>query len=102
MGDMMSDWNHVEGRDFGDIRLYAISTCGHCRETREYLEGSGVSFEYLYVDLLGEDEMQEIYSEVLVFNPRGSFPTLVFENGEVIVGSRLDRIGEALRSNEKA
>lgn len=98
----MADWSHVEGKDCGGIRLYALSTCGHCRETREFLEGSGVSFDYLYVDLLDEEEMQELYSDVLVYNPRGSFPTLVFENGEVIVGSRIERIREALESNEKA
>lgn len=97
----MADWSHVEGRDCGAIRLYALSTCGHCRETREFLEGSGVSFDYLYVDLLDEEEMQELYSEVLAHNPRGSFPTLVFENGRVIVGSRLDKIGEALKSHEE-
>ena len=97
----MAEWIHTEGKDYGEIRLYAISTCGHCRETREYLEGSGVSFDYLYVDLLDEEEMQSLYSEVLVHNPRGSFPTLVFEDGGVIVGSRLDRIREALESNEK-
>ena len=48
------EWVHVGGRDAGDVKLYALSTCIHCKKTKEFLTDSGISFDYLFVDLLEE------------------------------------------------
>lgn len=86
---------HVEGTPRGRVFLYALSTCGHCRRTKELLRELGVDFEYVDVDLLEGDEMEEVYGRVMAVNPRGSFPTLLI--GErVIVGYREAQIREAL------
>jgi glutaredoxin-related protein len=35
-----------------NIKLYALSTCIWCRKTKEFLDKSGVEYEYVYVDEL--------------------------------------------------
>lgn len=89
---------HVEGTDKGTIMLYALSTCIHCKQTRNLLDELKVAYDYLYVDQLSRAEMDEILKELEKKNPRGSFPTLVINDDTVIVGSRLDEIKEALLS----
>ncbi|WOF15918.1 glutaredoxin [Methanoplanus sp. FWC-SCC4] len=96
----MEKWNFVDGKNCGEIKLYALSTCVHCRKTKEFLEKNNVSYYYIYVDLLEPDELDEIYSEVKKYNPRGSFPTIVINGTRVIVGSKLDEIRKVLDLND--
>jgi glutaredoxin-like protein NrdH len=86
---------HVEGTDRGEIFLYALSTCGHCRRTKVLLKELGVEFRYVDVDLLEGDELEEVYRKVMKANPRGSFPTLLIGD-RVIVGYHEGEIREAL------
>lgn len=88
---------HVQGIDKGPVMLYALSTCIHCKQTRNLLDELNVAYDYLYVDQLSRDEMDIVLGEMQKYNPRGSFPTLVLTNGKVIVGSRIDEIREALK-----
>ena len=36
--------------------FYGLSTCIWCKRTRKFLKDQGVSFEYVYVDLLKGQE----------------------------------------------
>jgi len=92
----MTEWTVVPGKNAGDIRLYALSTCGHCKRVRELLKELGVAYRYIYADLLPDDEAQTVYLEAMTFNSRGSFPTLVVDD-TVIVGDRESEIREAVR-----
>jgi len=92
----MAEWNHVPGEKIRNIKLYALSTCGHCKKTKEFLSESKVSYDYIFVDLLSKNELEEVYSEMKKYNPRGSFPTLLIDEKDVIVGSKIDEIKEAL------
>lgn len=76
--------------------LYALSTCVHCKKTKEFLNELGVAYDYLFVDHLSRAEMDEIIKQIEKFNPRCSFPTLVINDSITIVGSRMDEIREAL------
>ncbi|HOI40389.1 MAG TPA: glutaredoxin family protein [Methanobacterium sp.] len=87
---------HVEGKDKGDVVLYALSTCGWCKKTRMLLEEMEVEYDYIYVDLLEGDERQEIIEQVKEWNPKLSFPTLVIKNEECIVGFNEDKVRENL------
>lgn len=89
------NFEKVDGRNAGDIRLYALSTCIWCKKTRVLLEELGVEFEFIYIDLLSGDEKTAAVDEVEKFNPRVSFPTLVIDD-EVIVGFKEDRVREIL------
>lgn len=88
---------HVEGKNKGKVILYALSTCGWCRKTRMLLEDLGIDFNYIYVDLLKGDERSEIIKEVEKWNPQLSFPTVVINDKDVIVGFKEAEIKEKLQ-----
>jgi glutaredoxin-like protein NrdH len=88
--------DHVNGKNKGTVMLYALSTCGWCRMTRELLTNPGVEFSYVYVDLLTGDELGQVTGELRKFNTKNSFPTLVINDSKVIIGYRDDEIVEAL------
>lgn len=79
------------------VMLYALSTCIHCRHTREFLEKNNIPFTYSYVDKLEGAEQKETMEKVRAVNPRLSFPTLVIGPAhKVIVGYNPEAITEAL------
>lgn len=91
------DMELVKGRHIGDIRLYALSTCGWCAKTKELLNTLGIEYRYVFVDTLPHREMEEALREVEKHNPSGSFPTLVINGEKAIVGFREAEIREALK-----
>lgn len=88
---------HVSGKNKGTVMLYALSTCGWCKRTKELLREIGVEFDYTYVDLLEGKEQDETMNTVERFNPSGSFPTLVINDKKCIVGFKEQEIREAFR-----
>jgi glutaredoxin-like protein NrdH len=78
-----------------DIKIYALSTCIHCRNTKDYLKECGVEYECIDVDTLEPEQRKEVLEEVKKVNPGCSFPTIIIGN-KVIVGFRQDEIKEAL------
>jgi glutaredoxin len=87
----------VKGENKGKIMLYALSTCVWCKKTRKLLENLGVEYFYVYVDQLEEDDRNKTIEEIEKWNPRCSFPTLVFNDDKCVVGYKEDEIKEALR-----
>ena len=55
----------------------------------------GVSFDYIYVDLLKGEDRSKAIEQVKHYNPSTSFPTLVIGD-KSIVGFREKEIREAL------
>ncbi|MCU0637045.1 MAG: glutaredoxin family protein [Methanothrix sp.] len=89
------NFEHVAGKDKGQIRLFALSTCIWCKKTKDFLSSKGVAFDFIYVDLLKGAERAEAIAEVKKYNPSTSFPTLLI--GErCIVGLKEKEIREAL------
>ncbi|MCK9356498.1 MAG: glutaredoxin family protein [Dehalococcoidia bacterium] len=87
---------HVPGKESGHIMLYALSTCGWCRKTRELLEELGVAYDYEYVDLLRGADRERAVREISVWNPGVSFPTLVLDEKKSIIGFKENDIREAV------
>ncbi len=88
---------HVSGKEVGNVMLYALSTCGWCRKTRQLLSDMGVAYDYIYVDLLLGKERDEAMNEVKKWNPECSFPTLVINENKCIVGFKEDEIKQSLK-----
>ncbi len=88
---------HVEGKNKGNVILFALSTCGWCKKTRLLLEELGIEFSYIYVDLLTGDERSETINEVQKWNPQLSFPTIVINDEDVITGFKEEEIREKLQ-----
>lgn len=78
-----------------DVMLYTLSTCIHCKNTKEFLKGCGVEYKCIDVDTLTGEERQKVIEEVKSYNPKCSFPTIVIGD-KVIVGFREDELKEAL------
>ena len=87
---------HIEGGDKGKIMLYALSTCGWCRKTKELLENLNVGYDFVNVDQLEGSDKDDALEEVRKWNPRSSFPTLVINDKIVITGFKDDEIRKAL------
>ncbi|MDY7078635.1 MAG: glutaredoxin family protein [Chloroflexota bacterium] len=78
------------------VVLYAISTCIWCKRTRQLLEREGVSFDYIYVDLLHSQERDQVLTQVGRWNPARSFPTLVVDNRQAVLGYKPEEIKRLL------
>lgn len=87
----------VEGENKGKVVLYALSTCGWCKKTRMLLEDLRVEYSYIYVDLLEGEEREEIIEQMKEWNSQLSFPTLVINNEETIIGFDAEGIREAFQ-----
>jgi len=83
-----------------DIKLYALSTCSHCRDCKTLLAELGCDYTCIDVDQLSPDERKAILAEIQQINPRLSFPTLVVGD-KVIVGFKKEEIQELLNANER-
>jgi glutaredoxin len=77
------------------IKLYALSTCSHCKALKKLLEEGRRPFDAVDVDLLQGGIRRETLEEVRRFNKRCSFPTILIGD-HVIVGYRENDIREAL------
>ncbi len=88
--------HHVEGERKGDIMLYALSTCGWCKKTKGMLDDMGVEYSYVNVDLLEEEERKEALKQIKIHNPKCSFPTMVINDDDCIVGFKEQETREAL------
>ena len=87
---------HVKGENNGKIMLYALSTCGWCKKTKNLLDDLGVEYYYVYVDYLEGNEKEKTREEIMKWNPRCSFPTVVINDKDCIVGFKEEKIKEAL------
>lgn len=83
---------HVPGKNVGSIMLYALSTCGWCKKTKELLNDMGVEYNYIFVDLLQDKEREDVIREIEKWNPNCSFPTLVIKDEKCIIGYKEDEI----------
>ena len=87
---------HVKGKNKGKILLYALSTCGWCKKTKDFLKNLGLEYSYIFVDLVDDKEKDKVMDDVRKWNPRCSFPTVVINDKKCIVGYKEDEIKEAL------
>lgn len=79
------------------VMLYALSTCIHCRHTREFLDKNNIGYDYIYVDQTSGRERDEVLERVRELNPGMSFPTMVIgPSHTVVVGFNPEGIKEAL------
>ena len=82
----MAGFTKVPGMDRGDIKVFALSTCGWCRKAKTFLSDNNIGYSYIDIDLLTGEEMERVREEQLRYNPAGSFPTIVVDSDYCIVG----------------
>ncbi len=74
-----------------DVKIYSLSTCGHCKATKRFLNECDVAYDFVDVDILEGEERKAILEDVKQLNPKCSFPTIKIGD-KVIVGYREDEI----------
>lgn len=77
------------------IKVYALSTCIHCKKAKDFLTGQDLEYDCVYVDRLSGDERNDTMREVRKLNPKMSFPIILIGDA-VIVGFQKDDILKAL------
>jgi len=77
------------------IRVYALSTCIHCKHAKEYLDQCGVEYTPVHVDWMTGQERTDALTELKEHNPAQSFPTIIIGD-TVIVGFKKGEIEKAL------
>ena len=91
------DIKKIAGQNKGDIMIYALSTCGWCKRTKQFFNDLGIAYQFTDVDLLNPKDQEIAVQEIKKWNPACSFPTTVINNKACIVGYNVDKIKEALR-----
>ena len=89
-------FTHVDGEYKGKINLYALSTCGWCKKTKELLEDMGIDYYYIDVDKLEREAQKNIIESLKKYTSSIGFPILICDDKEVIKGYQKNRIEELL------
>ncbi len=88
--------NHVEGANRGDLIVYTLSTCVWCKKTKAFLNDLGIGYNFVEVDKLEGDEREQVLTEIKQHNPQCSFPTMVVNGKDCIIGYNEQKIKETL------
>lgn len=88
---------HVNGKNKGNILLFALSTCGWCKKTREHLEKLNLEYDYIYVDLTEGEERNNAVETLQKYNKDISFPTIVYNDKNIIIGYKPDEIDDLIK-----
>jgi len=86
----------VEGKKNSEIFVFALSTCGWCKRTKDLLNSLGIEYSYIDVDLLDEEDKDEVQDILDKFNSNG-FPAIIINNTKVIQGFDEDEIKKAVK-----
>ncbi len=82
--------------DNHQVKFYGLSTCIWCKRTRQFLESHDVKFDYVYVDLLQGQERKEVIEQVRSRNSAVSFPTIVVDDDQTVVGYKTEELKKVL------
>jgi glutaredoxin-like protein NrdH len=77
------------------VKMYTLSTCGHCKAAKKFLGDHDVIYLCTDVDLLDGAERSATIEEVRKLNPACSFPTILI-GSKIIVGFNEPALREAL------
>ncbi len=88
------NYKHVSGKNkHHEVKIFTLSTCSWCKKTKDLLQSLEVEYDYVDVDTLQGDDLEAARNEVKKYNSSGSYPTLIVDNGKVvIVGYKEDEI----------
>jgi glutaredoxin-like protein NrdH len=78
------------------VLLYAISTCAWCKMAKSFLKENNIEYEYVDVDLCGDEDKEKISHHILGKGGRLSYPAIIVDDKILINGFRKDKIAEAL------
>ena len=78
------------------VLMYAISTCGWCKRTKNFLRDNNIEYEYVDIDLCNREDREEIRKDILSRGGHLSYPTIIIDEKSLITGFQEDKIREVL------
>lgn len=81
--------NHIPAK------LFALSTCFHCKALIEFLQGYEIDFIVINIDEIEGKERRDMFKELKRINPLCTFPTLLARE-QVVVGYNQEEIKRVL------
>lgn len=78
-----------------DVTLYSLSTCIHCKDTKEFLNQCGINYKCIEVDKLDLEQRRKVLEQLKEIRPECSFPTIIIGDN-VIIGLQKEEIKEIL------
>ena len=82
----MIEFTKVEGTDYGNIRVFALSTCVWCNKTMQFLDNNNVAYSYVYVDKLSDEDVELCLQEQLKYAEEESYPLVAIGEKDCIIG----------------
>ncbi|MCK5587552.1 MAG: glutaredoxin family protein [Candidatus Lokiarchaeota archaeon] len=82
------EFTHIQGnkKDW-KVRLYALSTCGHCHRVMGFLKEHSIEFSYVYVDYLDRKIIKKLRAHLKEkFGRVVSYPFLVVDDERFLQG----------------
>lgn len=92
----------VDGRDFGDVRVFSLSTCAWCNKLKAFLERRNVRYRYIDLDTAEEEEREEIVEFLDSVYEKWGFPSLLFDDRVLLCGYKESDILETLGLDREA
>ncbi len=86
----------------GKPLMYDLTTCRHCVRVQDFLTKNGVEYNDVLVDRFIGKARTEVVAKLKEYNPRASFPTVVFPDGTIIVGYRETLLQETIANYKKS
>ena len=80
-----------------NIDFYGLSTCIHCKNAMAYLDNHNLSYQKTLIDLLDGDAYDNAIDKVREINPNLSFPTILINGKDVVVGFQKDKLDMLLQ-----
>lgn len=84
----------------GKPLLYNLTTCTHCVRVHDFFDAHGIEHNDIVVDLFRGQARSDVAAKLRVYNPRASFPTVVFPDGTVVIGYKESALREAIGIKE--
>ena len=79
------------------IILYAISTCGWCKRTKQTLKDLDIEYEYIDIDLSSREDKKEVTKDILSRKGRLAYPTVIIDNKILLTGPSKEKLREVLK-----
>jgi glutaredoxin len=93
---MVPRGTEVPGRDVGAVKLYTLSTCVWCKKMKRFLSSLGIGYVYIDVDTLEAADQKDTKDEIRRWNSKCTFPTMVVDERECVVGHNETKAREVL------
>lgn len=77
------------------VKIYTLSTCIYCQNTKAFFKQNGVPYECVDVDLLDEAEKTATLREIRKLVPSIAFPTILIGD-EIVQGYKPDVLRKLL------